>query len=243
MPSGNMNIFFTEKNACCMPVPTIFEMIPDALDSTVFQRWLGMAKQCAEHQDGDLKEHFSWVCCSQLGIDDWNLRPFRFFQLLCGRQSFQMRWLTMEAGWLFACLVSPIYGTLWDHWWYMMIQSTGSDETGLFRLGFILTASVLSSEVVTFYNFALTSCPRSRMNFLWIGSGFQSSEISKKLISLLCFIPRPWCKLEASQWTWWCQEVRHCVYTWEDSGGLQYRQRWDEARMAWDGNGWPKMIK
>ena len=72
---------------------------------------------------------------------------------------------------------------------------------------------------------------------------------SKQLISLLfvvfdstCFILRPWYKLEASQWTWWCQEVRHCVYTWEDSGGLQYRQRWDEARMAmaWDGNGWPK---
>ena len=55
---------------------------------------------------------------------------------------------------------------IWDIMGPSMIQSTGSDETGLFRLGFILTASVLSSEVVTSYNFALTSCTRSRMNFL-----------------------------------------------------------------------------
>jgi len=40
--------------------------------NTVFQRWLCMmAKQCAEHQDGDPNEHLSWVCCSPLtGIDE-----------------------------------------------------------------------------------------------------------------------------------------------------------------------------
>lgn len=100
----HMIFFHGEKHMLHASTNDFWIDTSDALDkiSTVFQRWLCMmAKQCAEHQDGDPKEHLCWVCCSPLtGIDDWN-RPFRL-ELLCGRQSFQMRWLTIQAGSLFA---------------------------------------------------------------------------------------------------------------------------------------------